>query len=288
MPVIGERPEITLDRIFVATDFSPTARNATKYAAALARRYSSRLTLLNVVDLSGIAASMGTLVGPAVDVQKDDHMRHLNEGVKELHDLRTDVQLLEEFSPPTAILKAIRDASLVVMGTSGLQGVAKLVLGSVAEHVLRSASCPVLTIGPNVPVLHEESICFRQILFATDFSAQAAKAAPLALAFAEDSSASLYLCHVLPERRPHSSDDRKTFIAALERRVPRSAHDWCNPHCVVEHGKATEAILDLAADIQADLLVLGARKASFWLEYVHAGLTPTLLAAAKCPVLTIS
>lgn len=288
MAVIGERPEITLDRIVVATDFSPVALNAARYGAALARRYSSRLTLLNVVDLSGIAASMGTLVGPAIDILKTEQEHRLREAAKELHGLSVDIQLLEEFSPATAILHAVSDASLLVMGTSAKDGITKVVLGSVAEQVLRSVACPVLTIGPNVRELHDELVCFREILFATDFTAQAAKAAPLALAFAEDSTANLYLCHVLPEHHPHSLDERNSYMTALERTVPRSAFDWCNPQCAVEYGKASEALLKLADDVEADLLVLGARKASFWLEYVHTGLTPALLASAKCPVLTIS
>jgi nucleotide-binding universal stress UspA family protein len=56
---------------------------------------------------------------------------------------------------------------------------------------------------------------------------------------------------------------------------------------VVEHGEAARTILDLAERVGADLIVLGARKSSFWLTRVERGLTPALLAEATCPVLTV-
>jgi nucleotide-binding universal stress UspA family protein len=76
-------------------------------------------------------------------------------------------------------------------------------------------------------------------------------------------------------------------ISSLKALIPESAHDWCDPECVVEYGQSSEAILALAKRVNADLIVLGARKASFWVEYVRTGLTPALLATATCPVLTV-
>jgi nucleotide-binding universal stress UspA family protein len=69
--------------------------------------------------------------------------------------------------------------------------------------------------------------------------------------------------------------------------IPESAYDWCDPECVVEQGYAGEALLKLAERVQADLIVLGTRKASFFLTYIERGLTPELLAHAACPVMTI-
>jgi nucleotide-binding universal stress UspA family protein len=285
VPVIGERPEISLDRIFVATDFTKQAENAMAFAAALARSHSSALTLVNVIDLSIISASVNTLVGPAVAVLKETSESLLKEAVGRLPGLAVQTKLLEEFSPSNALLSIASEASLLVMGTTSKHALEKFVVGSVAEQVLRSAPCPVLTVGPKVPRLSSEYLTLHNILFATDFSSQAAKAAPFALAFAEDSVSNLYLCHVDPKEQTVSTSD--SFLSALERIVPRSAYDWCNPRAVVEHGQADRAILELAENVDADLIVLGARKASFWLEHIHTGLTPALLAEARCPVLTV-
>jgi nucleotide-binding universal stress UspA family protein len=78
-----------------------------------------------------------------------------------------------------------------------------------------------------------------------------------------------------------------SYERSLRDLIPPSAYDWCTPECVIEYGNTAEAILELADRVHADLIVLGARKASFWLQYVEAGLTPAVLAAATCPVLTV-
>jgi nucleotide-binding universal stress UspA family protein len=149
----------------------------------------------------------------------------------------------------------------------------------------------VLAVGPHAGLPSSESSGFRNILYATDFSPEAARAGAYALSFAEDSQAHLYLCHVLdvwsPKGKEHLALER-SYEASLKRLIPNCAYDWCSPECVVEHGNAAEAILGLAEKVKADLIVVGSRKSSFWLTHVEQGMTPTLLAAAKCPVLTIS
>ncbi|MEK6396818.1 MAG: universal stress protein, partial [Terriglobus sp.] len=59
MPVIGDRYRISLDRILMATDFSPAAERAVQYAAALARRFGATLDLVNVLNLALNGADYG-------------------------------------------------------------------------------------------------------------------------------------------------------------------------------------------------------------------------------------
>jgi hypothetical protein len=61
------------------------------------------------------------------------------------------------------------NVDLLILGTRGRGGLKKLALGSVAEEVLHLASCPVLTVGPNVPPAGPDVSDFKRILFATDF-----------------------------------------------------------------------------------------------------------------------
>ncbi len=125
-------------------------------------------------------------------------------------------------------------------------------------------------------------------MYATDFSAQAAKGAGLALALGRAAGAKIYLCHVVVDREAATGEyDEGQFIRSLKALIPESAQCSCEPEFVVEHGKASEAILALAKRVNADLIVLGARKASFWVGFMQTGLTPALLASATCPVLTI-
>jgi nucleotide-binding universal stress UspA family protein len=134
------------------------------------------------------------------------------------------------------------------------------------------------------------SFFFKAIVFATDFGSEAAAKASIALAFAQDSAAKIYLCHVLE----HPGKDISQTLALqfkveadLQRMVPQSAHDWCGPECVTEQGKATAHILALAKRVGADLIVLGAERRYSWLVSLNNGVVGDVLSEAECPVMTI-
>jgi nucleotide-binding universal stress UspA family protein len=292
MPVIDQRAEIAIQTVLLATDFSSVSERAAVYAKALARRFHSTVELTHVIDLSGVGSSETTPVGISVDEMRRESEEGLERLSESFSGVKTKTRMLEAFSPPDELLKLAKDsgADLIVIGTSSKHGLEKLVLGSTAETIIRKATCPVLTVGPCAAPPPQDPLAFRTIVYATDFSAQAAKAAIYALSFAQDSGAHLYLCHVLGVRKPRHSEKlvlENSFERSLKRLIPPSAYDWCNPECVVVHGDSAEAILELAERVDADLIVLGARKASFWLKYIESGLTPAILAGAKCPVLTV-
>ncbi len=288
MPVLDVSTEIAVRRILLATDFSTAAEVASGYAKALACRFGSTVELTNVLNLSSAATSDETLV----DEMRQSNSEKLDILYGKFSGVRAHIRALEASSPPEAILAAARDlqADLIVMGTTSKHGLDKLILGTTAERVIRSAPCPVLTIGPHVATPPQAPLAFPAIVYATDFSTPALKASTYALSFAQDSGARLYLCHVLGVTRPKHPQKfalEPSFKASLRHLIPESAYDWCHPECVIEHGDIAEAILGLAERVGAGLIVLGARRDSIWLKYVEDGLTPAILAGARCPVLTV-
>ena len=294
MPLIEEPVVISLKKILLATDFSDSSEKAASYARALARRFSSTVEIAHVFDPSVVTSYEEAIVG----VPADERRRIANQNLDRLRDdltasgIRTRTTLPEGHRPFTHLLKVAKDhdVDLIVAGTQSTSGVERLILGSTAEQLIRNSECPVLTVGPNCKAYADTPLTFQTIVFVTDFSAEATKAAVYALSFAEDSGARLYFCYVLgPET---DTVARKEFLdgafeAAMKRMVPESSYDWCSPEFVVQHGDAAKAVLEFADKVHADLIVLGARKASFWLTHIKHGLTPNLLAHAKCPVMTV-
>ena len=134
--------------------------------------------------------------------------------------IRVETILCEGIDPAAEILEAARDRSidLLVIGTRGHKGLARLVLGSTAEELIHQARCPILAIGPAVPA-PKQPVNFQRIVYATDFSPEAAKACVFALSFAQDFGAHLYLCHVLPEGNDQMNDQELNdrFTSALRR-----------------------------------------------------------------------
>ena len=206
--------------------------------------------------------------------------------------VKVETILCEGFDPAAEILRSAQDKSvdLIVIGTRGHTGVARLVLGSTAEKLIHDAMHPVLTIGPAV-VRPKIPISFQRIVYATDFSVEAATACVFALTFAQDFGAHLYLCHVVPESefagQFHDQELNERFISALRRLIPDVVQEWCEPECVLEHGFAADGILLLAQRVQADLIVLGTRKRSHWYNSLKSGVALQVISRSPCPVLTI-
>jgi len=292
MTIVGNQIAVSLDNILFATDFSPSAETAKLYVQALAHRYQSKLRLLHVVDLG--AAFKSPDAGITIDIFRRFGEESLTRLRSELGAPPVSVEavLCEGTDPASEILQAAQDKStnLLVIGTRGHKGLARLVLGSTAEELIHQAGCPILTIGPGVPP-PQLPVSFQRIVYATDFSAEAAKACVFALSFAQDFGAHLYLCHVLPgpeisgQMNDQELNDR--FIGALQRLVPDVAREWCEPECVLEHGFAADGILLLAQRVKADLIVLGTRRTSHWFENFKTGVAFQVISSSTCPVLTI-
>jgi universal stress protein A len=139
------------DAILVATDFSPTSGRAVEYARMLAHRFNASLHLLHVVEDPVVAAAWSEAY--AVDVAalrerlKTDAETQMAGLARVLPDIAVTTEVLVG-SPARVItmVAADREIGLIVMGTHGRSGVTHWLLGSVAERVVRTAPCPVLTV----------------------------------------------------------------------------------------------------------------------------------------------
>jgi nucleotide-binding universal stress UspA family protein len=292
MPVL-QRVTVSVKNILLASDFSSASDKAAAYAKALALNFRSNVEIAHVFDPSVVTSYMEAILGLPVK----ERLHVSNESLERLQrdftaaGIEAHTSLPVGHRPHAALLQLARDrdTDLIVAGTHSRWGLERLMVGSTAEDLIRNAFCPVLTVGPHAKDPHDGPLVFRTIVYATDFSVEASKAAVFALSFAQDAGAHLYYCYVAPAKETPA--ERKSqdaaFRAALDKMIPESSYEWCTPETVVEHGNAAEAILELAERVHADLIVLGARNASFWLTHVEHGLTPDLLAEATCPVMTV-
>jgi len=295
MPMMGDQVGLSIDRVILATDFSPVSEAATSYAKGIAKHFASSLTVAHVIDLSVSTRSEQAVVGLPIDETR----RNDNEKLENLLDslaedgVRATAQSLEARNPATAIVGLSQQlrADLIVLGTHSRHGLSKAILGSCAEGVIRHATCPVITIGPKVkPRSSQDDFAFKTIVFATDFDSDAAEKASVALTFAQDSAAKIYLCHTV-ERSGENVSERlrlqQEFESALQKLIPQSAYDWCTPECVVEQGEAAAHTLAFSKQVKADLIVIGARRSSSWFTHLVEGAVEHVLADAECPVMTI-
>jgi len=190
---------VSFKNILFLTDFTPASRAAFSYAVALARHFGARLYPAHAV-VPFVPTELDAPVVP-------DVLTMMEAGKKaQLTDL------VERTGLPNTILvtqKAIEDAvprwinehgiDLIVMGTHGRKGVDRIFLGSTAEAIVRTAACPVLTVGPAVALHGAGELEIKKILFATDFSDCAKTAQEYAASFASQYRAELHVLYVMPD-----------------------------------------------------------------------------------------
>jgi nucleotide-binding universal stress UspA family protein len=145
---------IDLHRILAPTDFSKHSDNALRYAAAFAEKFGAEIILLHVVqDLSWFVPEAVLVAGamPATPIEQfvaaaRTALQRVVDGLN-LPGVAVRPEVVEGV-PFDAIVRFAKDkeVDLIVMGTHGHTGLAHLLLGSVAEKVVRKAPCPVLTV----------------------------------------------------------------------------------------------------------------------------------------------
>lgn len=132
--------------ILYPTDFSPYSDVACQFACALARDYDARLILAHVVHEPVVAYGTGP-VAPDMDAAEVELKSWVSLLASQFAPVTVEYRLAVG-SPAAEILRLAGEvkSDLIVMGTHGRTGLGRLVLGSVAEHVLREAGCPVVTV----------------------------------------------------------------------------------------------------------------------------------------------
>ena len=142
---------IALKKILVATDFGEAAEAALRYGRALARNFNATLYVMHVADdVSARLFAGEAYVGVLPDVQRDVDLSARQQLDELLVDndpkpLPTKAVTVTSSAPALAIIQYAKDngIDLIVLGTHGRGAVAQLLMGSVAERVVRMAGCPV-------------------------------------------------------------------------------------------------------------------------------------------------
>jgi universal stress protein A len=140
-------------RILVPTDFSPPSDAALEYARMLAAKFGSTLRILHVIEDPSESDFVGDGFAPSTEEIRKTLVEHAR---KRLDHLMTLVDRSRYHAHADAVLgtpaatiidyAGATGTSLIVMGTHGRTGLAHLLMGSVAEQVVRTAPCPVLTV----------------------------------------------------------------------------------------------------------------------------------------------
>lgn len=148
-----------IEHILLATDFSDTSNDAVAYAKWMHEQLGAKLTLLHVFDPSALYMPAPYYFMSGSEQWINEHIETIRaKGSEALDNLAGEFeegveQSFVEGKPGPEIVRAAAEnnADLIIMGSHGYSGWNRLVLGSIAEYVLRHASCGVLTVKPGNP-----------------------------------------------------------------------------------------------------------------------------------------
>lgn len=300
---------IEIRRILCPVDFSEHSRHALDHAVAIARWYGSTVTVLHVVSPAPVAAyAPGPLVYEPMLLTTVDREQVLA-NVRRFVDAESapgvvmESRVRDGLAAGEILEFAIEmDADLLVIGTHGRSGFERLVLGSVAEKVLRKARCPVLTVPPAQPdAVPAAAVVFKRILCPVDFSEPSLQALNYAMSLAQEADGNLTVLHVRPngyENVDLVAEDSMTLGDFTRRReadlrarladaIPESVAAYCRVETVLTHGKPWREILREATDRQTELIVMGVQGRDALDMMFFGSTTQHVVREARCPVLTI-
>jgi nucleotide-binding universal stress UspA family protein len=280
--------------ILFATEI-PSNEKAFAFALAQAREFTADLILLHAYDTLAVSASDTSEVhyfDYAAAAQTEKHYLEPLAGRARAAGVRCEV-VVRPGLPADEILHFTREREIdrIVMGTHSPGHVGKLLVGSVAEAVLRNAAVPVFIVGPEVLEGDYRNFATRTILCAVSLLESSAMVADFAAGLAAQHRARLILQHVVrPQQRAEllagsSLDDVEAQMLAL---VPGKLAGKISVQTVVVPGDPTEELLYQARVQQADLIVLGAQGASAFAAVSRHGVVYKVLAHSTSPVITLS
>lgn len=285
-------------KILLATDGSEDAELASRAALDLANATGSELHVLTVGrgypghDATPKAADEVLRYG-AQDVLDRQVAKIRKEGAEVA---RTHLRMAERRDEAIVSLAEEIGAGLIVMGSRGLGGMRRALMGSVSDSVVRRAHCPVLVVRE----YKREGVAFfpAKILAAVDGSKEAAVAARTAVELSEKTGSELHIVHAwqpLPhyaypglapeEYHPPYEEGARRILEEQVKRIEAAGGTVAQSH--LRPGAADREIVDLAEDVGAGLIVVGSRGLGGMRRVLMGSVSDSVVRHAHCPVLVV-
>lgn len=302
--------KVQIARVLCPIDFSECSEHALRHAAAVARWYGAQLQALHVFALAPPVSMLPPLTSPPPlfsltppdRAQVLAHMRQLVTSAGGAENAEVVVHEAPNIAADILDHAHAWHANLLVMGNHGHSGLTRLVMGSVAEKVLRLAKMPVLIVPHNAATpVPPGNVEFDRILCAIDFSDSSHQALAYGLSLGAEAGAHVTVLNTIempPELResPTSYDFSVEAVRAraeagqlqrLESLIPFAVRDYCTVEAAVVEGKASREILRQAAARKIDLIVMGVQGRGALDLAVFGSNAQDVIRHATCPVLLV-
>jgi len=289
-----------IERILCPVDFSESSVPAFAYASSLSCRLRAKLFAQYVVEMGRYPSADFAPTADGYDqfcatliCQGEARLRGF---IQRNRAFEVDPEcIVGKGMPADSILKFAEEKAinLIVIGTCRHGGIERLMLGSVAEKVFRTARSPVLVVPELLPGYRtsegsKEGIEVRQIVACTDLTEVSNKVFDHGVSIAQDYHAGLTLLHVLKDIPPPGYvEDAAVAYKQLGELVSSQAKPNCKITTEVRFGKPYREIDRLAHDCHADLIIMAVRGHNSVNDAVFGSTSYRVIRSAACPVLAV-
>lgn len=290
---------MSYQHILMATDFSETADHAIELGARLARLHQARVSLVHAYDLfpmpSAVSYPAAMWTGADVDQQvRADAQRSLEEMARDkLADLQpVEATVLNRTGPALAICDHAEEhgVDLIVVGTHGRTGVSHLLIGSVAETVVRHAPCPVLVARPSTSLDRFPT----HVIACTDFSPASEPGLEQAAELARAHSSRITLLHVYESPPPMTRLGKEVYrsIESIDADLKKALADLERKHfggavttALLMASSSAKAIALYAERHEADLVCVATHGRTGLARMLTGSVAEKIVRHAPCSVL---
>jgi len=289
-------PVVNTERLLLATDGSEFSEGAIREAIRMAKQCSSKLTVLSVIETNPEFESMAPQVLEKREKEVRAHLEAVQARAKQ-EGVACDIALHEgEDSYKYIVDEAVaKKSTMIIVGRRGKKGFRRLVMGSTTSWTIGHAPCSVLVVP------RAAQVQFKSIVVATDGSKYSAAAASEAIGIAKRNSAKLTAISVVPAELATPADidfatiereklaDQEMHTAEKNARAVKEAaqKEGVDAQAFVMSGKPADAIIEIAKDQKADLVVVGSHGRTGLDRLLMGSVAERVIVLATCAVLAV-
>jgi nucleotide-binding universal stress UspA family protein len=279
-----------METILCPTDFSASSENAIRYADELASRMNMRLVLFHNIAAPVTQALVAAGTAPAADrwrdqVREEEKKTQLEALKKVLENSSWGEPIpYETILRHGILLETIpqvarqEEADLIVIGNEGSEGLKEVLVGSVAESLIKNAPCPVLIVPP-----HATFKPLHKIVIATDLRGEPFVDVQWVLKLAALFDAEVLFFHVLKTDRPSYQAYAENELHRIYKSLPYKNATFYKE----ENSSIEEGISQFCRRHKADMLVMGYHPRTFWQHLLTENHTTEMAYHTYLPLLVI-
>lgn len=289
-------PVVNTERLLLATDGSQFSEGAIREAIRLAKRCSSKLSVLSVIETNPEYETIAPQLLEKAEKSAQEHLGFVKaQAKKEGVDCTTSILEGEDSFKYISNEATKNNISMVIMGRQGKTGLRRLVMGSTTARVIGHAPCNVLVVPSAARVE------FKNILVATDGSRYAKAAASEAIGIAKKNNSKLIVLAVVPSEsmQPmdivHSQMARDVIAEKEMKEAEKNAKtvkeaaqkEGVAVEAFIMGGKPSDAIVQTAKEKNVDVILLGSHGKSGIDKLLMGSVAERVIVLSSCAVLVV-